>query len=430
MITLFLIAVFLALMLVSVPIAFALGFSTMLAFIIPDVPLDLMAARLYGGLNRFIFVAIPFFILAGELMTESGILARLLDFTRLLVGKIKGGLYHMNILVSMIFGGINGSAIADTALVGSMLIPATINEYKNREFTAAVTACSSVVGPVIPPSLPMLLYAFVAGNVSVGGLFMGGVVPGMILAGGLMLITWITVRKKDLPRLVFSYSFMGVVKILLRFIIAILLPIIMVGGIVSGIFTPTESGCVAVFYALIVGFFITRELTFKKVYQALVRTAIVSGVVLFIISCSGVTTWWLTIQNVPDQIVMSLQAFITGKQMFLLLMVGLLLFIGLFVEVGAGIVLLAPILVPMAESFGVNPIQFGLMTCLGLLIGVVTPPVGICLYISSSIAGAPPEKVFKAALPLLALEGAVLLLITFLPEVYLWVPRLFGYKTG
>ncbi len=430
MLILLFVGIFLLLMLFSVPIAFSLGLATIVVFIIPDVPLDLLTARMYGGLNRFIFVAIPFFILAGELMTESGILIRLMDFTRLVVGRIKGGLFHMNILVSMIFGGINGSAIADTALVGSMLIPATSREYKDRDFTAAVTACSSVVGPVIPPSLPMLLYAFVAGNVSVGALFMAGVVPGIILAGGLMLITAFVIRKKDLPKLEYTYSFMDILKIVSRFSVTIMLPVIMVGGIVSGVFTPTESGCVAVFYALFVGFFITRELTFKKVYGALVRTTVVSGVVLFIISISCVTTWWLTIQRVPDQIIFFLESFITGKQMFLLVIVALLLFIGLFVEVGAGIILLVPILVPLSESYGVNPIQFGLMTCLGLLIGVVTPPVGICLYLSSSIAETRPEKVFKAALPLLALEGAVLLLITFFPQTYLWVPKLFGYSTG
>jgi tripartite ATP-independent transporter DctM subunit len=223
---------------------------------------------------------------------------------------------------------------------------------------------------------------------------------------------------------------MDILKIVSRFSVAIMLPVIMVGGIVSGVFTPTESGCVAVFYALFVGFFITRELTFNRVYGALVRTTVISGVVLFIISISCVTTWWLTIQRVPDQIIFFLESFITGKQMFLLVIVALLLFIGLFVEVGAGIILLVPILVPLSESYGVNPIQFGLMTCLGLLIGVVTPPVGICLYLSSSIAETQPEKVFKAAIPLLALEGAVLLLITFFPQTYLWVPKLFGYSTG
>jgi tripartite ATP-independent transporter DctM subunit len=243
-----------------------------------------------------------------------------------------------------------------------------------------------------------------------------------------MLITGFVIRKKEFPKSEITYSASDIVRILIRFIVAIMLPAIMVGGIVSGVFTPTESGCAAVFYALFVGFIVTRELTFKKVYQALVKTSIISGVVFLIISVSTVTTWWLTIQKVPDQIVLFIQGFVTGKGVFLLLMVGLLLFMGLFFEVGAGIVLLAPMLVPLSESFGVNPIQFGLMTCLGLLIGVVTPPVGICLYLSSSIAETQPEKVFRAALPLLALEGSVLLLITFFPETYLWVPQLFGYS--
>lgn len=418
---------FVALVAVSVPIAFSLGISTAIVLALTGSPIALMPQRIWTGLDKFVFIAIPFFILAGELMSSSGILTRILDFTRLLFGRIKGGLYYMNVLVSMIFGGINGSAVADTSAVGAMLIPASIREYNEPDLAAAVTACSSVVGPIIPPSLPMLIYAIAAGNVSIGGLFLGGVIPGIMLGLGMMGIIYLMIRKRVYPRDTKKYRFKEVMIILGRFSIAILLPLIMVGGIVSGVFTPTEAGCIATVYALVVGFFVTRELDFKKLYQALVRTSIVTSIVFLMISIANISTWWLSVQQVPANVGMFIQSVTANPHIFLLIVIILYLIIGVFIEAAAAIIMLAPVLVPLSMSYGVPSIQFGLVTCLGLLIGLVTPPVALCLFIASSIAKVPIERAFRVAIPLFLMEVAVLFVIAYFPQSYLWVPSLFGY---
>jgi len=423
----FLIA-FLLLVLLSMPVAFALGVSTTFVIILGgDVPLGIIPHRLWTGLDKYAFVAIPLFILAGELMSSSGILIRLLDFARLLVGRIRGGLLQMNILVSMLFGGINGSAVADCSAVGSMLIPATIDEYKDPDFAAAVTACSAVVGPIIPPSLPMLIYVLAAGNVSIGGLFLGGVVPGIMLGVGMMIITYIVSKRHNYVTDKKSYSFQEVILILRRFILPALLPFIMVGGIVSGVFTPTEAGGIAVFYAILVGFCITKELTMKAFYQAFLRTTVVTAVVLMMISVSNISTWWLSTEHVPMIMSNFINSITSNSNVFILLMVTMFLVIGLFLEAAAAIIMLVPVFLPIAMSYHLDPIQFGLITCMGLLIGLVTPPVALCLFITSGIAKRPVEMVFKASVPLLIVNIAVLILIAYFPSTYLWVPKLFGY---
>lgn len=418
---------FLIFVAMGVPIAFALGLSTLGIFWLTDQPLPLYMQRLWTGLDKFTLVAIPFFILAGELMGGSGILSRLLDFAKLAVGRVKGALLHINILVSMFFGGINGSAIADTSAVGSMMIKATDAEYKDPELAAAVTAVSSVVGPIIPPSLPMLIYAFAAGNVSIAGLFIAGIIPGVLIGLSLLLVTILIVRRKDYPLDQTRYSFRDVLRITRRFLIAAVLPFIMVGGIVGGVVTPTEAGCVAILYALVIGFFVTRELTMTLVYRALVRTVIVTSVVMIIISFGNVSTWWLTIEGVPRAVSESFQDWTSSPVVFLALMLVLYLVIGLFIEQAAAMVMLVPIFAPLADKYGIDPIHFGLFTCLTLALGLITPPVGLCLFVSSSIAGVPVQRVFKAAIPYLIAMLMVLLLVTFLPQIYLWLPRMMGF---
>lgn len=418
---------FLILIAVSVPIGFALGLATIVGFIITDSPLDLFAQRLWTGLDSFSLIAIPFFILAGELMGGSGILQRLLDFAKLILGRIKGSLLYINIFISMLFGGINGSAIADTSAVGSMLIPGTKKEYKDGELAAAVTATSSVVGPIIPPSLPMLIYAFAAANVSVAGLFLAGIVPGILLGLSLMVVTYILLRKKDYPQDKTTYTFKDVMKILGRFSIAAILPIIIVVGITAGIVTPTEAGCIGIIYALIIGFFVTKELTMKAVYEALVRTVIVTSIVMILISIGNVMTWWISVQGIPAMISSLFQSTTSSAVVFLLLMLVLYLFVGLFVEQAAAMIMLVPIFAPLAVSYGIDPIHFGLFTVMALGFGLVTPPVGLCLFISSSIAKIPLQRVFVVSVPYLIAMFIVLLMITLFPPIYMWVPRMFGF---
>lgn len=412
---------------IAMPIGFALGLSTLLVFVMTDQPLQLFTQRLWTGLDKFTLVAIPLFILAGELMGGSGILNRLLDFARLIVGRFKGSLLQINIVVSMFFGGINGSAIADTSAVGSMMIKATKEEYKEADLAAAVTAVSSVVGPIIPPSLPMLIYAFAAGNVSVAALFLAGVVPGILLGLALMIVTALMVRGKQYPVSKRRYTLAETVKIVGRFIIAAILPLIMVGGVVGGIATPTEAGCIAIVYALFIGFFVTRELSWALVYRAMTRTIIVTAVVMILIAFGNVSTWWLTIEGVPRWISGTLQELTTNAFVFLALMLVIYLVIGLFIEQAAAMVMLVPIFAPLAASYGIDPVHFGLFTCLALALGLVTPPVGLCLYIAGGIANVPIHRVFAAAAPYLLAMFMILLLVTFVPQAYLWLPQMMGF---
>lgn len=420
--------VFMILVLFSVPIAFSLGISTTIVLLLSGAPVGVIPQRLWTGLDKFAFIAIPFFILAGELMSSSGILTRLLDFARLLVGRIKGGLLQMNILVSMIFGGINGSAVADSSAVGAMLIPATTQEYGDADFAAAVTACSSVVGPIIPPSLPMLIYALAAGNVSIGGLFLAGIIPGMFLGVGMMTIAYFVARRRKYPSDMRRYTYREVIVIIRRFLLAVLLPVIMVGGIVSGIFSPTEAGGIAVFYAIFVGFVVTKELTLKKFYNGVIRTVVITSVVLLMIAISNICTWWLSTQQVPVILGSFINDLTSNHNVFLLMLLGVYLITGLFIEAAAAMIMLVPVLLPIAMSYGIHPIQLGLITCLGLLIGLVTPPVGLCLFITSGIANRPVEKVFVAAIPLIGIEIFVLVIVTYFPQTYLWLPALIGYS--
>ena len=418
---------FILLIALTLPIAFALGLSTLLVFWIDGQPLQLYAQRLWTGLDRFTLVAIPLFILAGELMGGSGILVRLLDFARLLVGRIRGSLLHINILVSMFFGGVNGSAIADTSAVGSMMIKATEREYGRADLAAATTAVSSVVGPIIPPSLPMLIYAFAAGNVSIAGLFLAGIVPGVLLGISLLIVTAFIAHRQNYPVSDERYTLMQAVRIIGRFLIAAILPIIMVAGIVAGVATPTEAGAIAIVYALFIGFVITRELTLRSLYAAMSRTVIVTAVVMIIISFGNISTWWLTIEGVPRQISTTLQAVTQSPVAFLALMLFVYLLVGLFIEQAAAMVMLVPIFAPLAATYGIDPIHFGLFTCLTLALGLVTPPVGLCLFVASGIAGIPVQKVFRAAAPHILAMLMILLLVTFVPQAYLWLPAAFGY---
>ena len=418
---------FILLIALSVPIAFALGLATAVVFWIDGQPMQLFAQRLWTGLDKFTLVAIPLFILAGELMGGSGILSRLLDFSRLLVGRIRGSLLHINIMVSMFFGGINGSAIADTSAVGSMMIKATEAEYGDPELAAATTAVSSVVGPIIPPSLPMLIYAFAAGNVSIAALFLAGIIPGVLLGVSLLVVTAILARRRSYPVSKERYTLRQALRIVARFLVAAVLPVIMVAGIVGGVATPTEAGAIAIVYALLIGFFVTRELTFSALYAAMARTVIVTTVVMIIIAFGNVSTWWLTIEGVPRDISSALQALTESPMVFLALMFVVYLVVGLFIEQAAAMVMLVPIFAPLAVSYGIEPVHFGLFTCLTLALGLVTPPVGLCLFVASGIAGVPVQRVFRASIPHLVAMAMIVLLVTFVPQLYLWLPRLFGY---
>ena len=419
-------AVFIFLILVGVPIAFSLGVATMGIFLVSGEPAGLIPQRMWNGISGFPLVAIPLFILAGELMSTGGILARILDFARFFVGRFRGGLYHVNILISMVFGGLNGSAVADTSAVGSLLIKPTVDEYGDPDLAAAVTACSSVVGPIIPPSIPMLVYAFV-GEVSVSEMFAAGIVPGILIGLGLMVVThFIIIRKNYSPSKV-TYETKDVVKIFLNFLLPFLLPVIMIGGIVSGIFTPTEAGCVATLYAVLVGFLVTRELTWDNCYKAAVRTVVLTAIVMIMVSIASVATNWLSRMQITSLVAGAFESVTSSTNGFWLLYIVFLLIIGLFLEQVAAIIMIVPVFLPIAGVYDISPLQFGLVTVVTLAMGLVTPPVGLCVYISSGIANRKVEGVFLHCVPYLLLMISVILMLALFPDIYLWVPRLLGF---
>ncbi len=420
-------ALFLVLIVIGVPIAFSLGIATLSVFIASGAPVGLIPQRMWNGISGFPLVAIPLFIFAGELMSSGGILIRILDLARLLVGRLKGGLYHVNILISMLFGGLNGSAVADTSAVGSLLIPPTTEEYDDPDLAAAVTACSSVVGPIIPPSIPMLVYAFV-GEVSVSEMFAAGVVPGLLIGFGLMIATFFMVRKKNYKIPQVSYSLKDVILIIRRAILPFMLPFIIIGGIVFGIFTPTEAGCVASVYALFVGFFITKELNWEKCYRALVRTAIITAVVLTMVAIAGVATNWLARMQIPLVVGGFLHSIASTSLTFWLLYIVFLLIIGMFLEQVAAIIMIVPVFLPIAAIYQISPLQFGLVTVVTLAAGLVSPPVGLCVYVASGIAKRNVEGVFYHSLPYLLLIVGVIFMLALLPDLYLWVPRAVGFS--
>lgn len=423
-----LLPIFFVLVILGLPIAFALGLAAMGQLIVDgNVSLRIIPQRIYNGVDSFALMAIPFFILAGELMGSGGILDRLLAFARLIVGRLRGGLAHVNIMSSMLFGGLNGSAIADTSAIGSLMIPATTKEYNDGPFAAAITACSSVVGPIVPPSIPFIIYALVAGNVSVGGLFAAGIVPGILIGLGMMVLVYIRAVRHGYPRIEKRYGMMEALIIIRRFGLAALLPVIMVGGILTGVFTPTESGAVAVFYAIMVGFLVTRELTFDRLTTAVFHSAIVSSVVFLMIGVANIVSWIWTTQLVPQTVGAYLQSVISDPVIFMVVVAVILLVVGLFLEAVAAMIMFGPILVPLASLYGIDPIHFGLVVVLSLLIGLVTPPVGICLFVASGISQVSIEKIFVAAWPYVLWLIAVLAFIIFAPDLFMWVPRSLGF---
>ena len=419
---------FLATVLIGVPIAFSLGLAAVASMLVwGQVPLWLIAQRMFTGVDSFVFLAIPFFILAGELMTTSGILDRLVKFTDALVGHICGGLAHVNIVASMIFAGISGSAVADAAALGALLIPSMTKEY-DVDFGSGVCAGASTIGPIIPPSIPMVIYAFVAGGVSVAGLFIAGIIPGILMGLGMMAIAYVIARRRGYPVRPRSLPFRELMTLFWKVIPAILMPVIIVGGILGGIFTATEAAAVAVAYAILVGFLVTRELKWQDIPPALVRSGITTSVVFMLIATANAASWLLTTQQVPRLIGQFLKAVAPSQWVFLLVVNIFLLIVGCLMDLSASMIMLVPILAPIAAIYGVHPLHFGFIVVLNLVIGLLTPPVGVCLFVVSGIARISLERIVRAVWPFLLWQMVVLALVTYIPPICMAIPQLLGYK--
>jgi len=420
------ILVFIVCLLMGIPIAFCLGISSITILYTNNVSFMLIAQRMFTGIDVFPFMAIPFFVLAGELMNKSGITTRLVKFSDLFVGHIRGGLSHINIVASMFFAGITGSAVADTSAIGSMLIPAMKEKGFDIDFSAAVTAASSVVGPIIPPSIPMVIFALLSGQ-SVAALFIAGVLPGILLGFSLLVVSYIISVKKNYPRREEKIEFKYFIISCINAIVPLMMPMIILGGILSGVFTATEASAVAVDYSLIIGFLVYRSLKIKDLYNIFVDTAKTTGIVFLVIASANIFNWLLSVEQVPQLMASIFTENISNPIVFLLILNILLLFLGTFMEGTAAMIITVPIFLPIAVAYGVNPVMFGIIVILNLMIGLITPPVGLCLYVACGIAKISLEKISLAVIPFLIAEIVTLLIVTYWSFLTLWLPRVLGY---
>jgi len=418
-------SVLVILILVGVPVAFSMGLSTLLAFYLNDSwhLSVILSQRMYLGSTPFILLAIPFYILAGLLMNTAGMTNRIMKFAQILVGNIRGGLGYVNVLASMIFAGMSGSSVADTTGLGQVEIEGMNAAGYDKKFSCAITAASATIGPIIPPSIPFVVYGGIAG-VSVGQLFLGGVIPGALMGLGLMVTIYFISKKRNYPKSKYGGTYKELIRTGISALVSLGSVIIILGGIISGIFTPTESAVVASLYAFIVGIFVFRDLKFSQIPQVLWKAARHSIQVLFIIAVASSYSWILTLMHVPQKAI-ALFGNLISQPIFALLIINvLLIFLGCFMETISIMLLTVPILLPIAIEIGMDPVHFGVMMTLNLMIGQLTPPVGILLYCVSGVSKVPVQKIIVELKPFLIVLLVVLLLITFVPTLTLYLPNL------
>ena len=404
------------------PIAFSLGLASLSYIFFSDIPLVIIPQKLYAGMDVFVLLCIPGFILAGNLMNRGGITERIISFSKAIVGHIRGGLGLANVGASMIFSGISGTAVADSASIGAVMIPAMEKEGYETEFSCAITASSSTIGPIIPPSLPMIIAGSLTG-LSVAKLFIAGAIPGLLLAIGLMTISYFISIKKGRPKGNKS-TLNHIRKEFFSAFWALLMIFIILYGIVGGVFTPTEASIVASLYALILGVFVYKNLTIKDLYKIFIDTMVTTSSLMILVGFANLFGWILISEQIPQLIAKTLLEITTNKYLILLAINLLLLFVGTFLETIAALIILFPVLLKVAVSVGIDPIQFAVISVLNLMIGLTTPPVGVCLFITSSIGKVSLSNVSKAILPFLAVSIFILLLVTYVPAISLFLPNL------
>lgn len=412
----------LLMMLLGVPIFVSLGIASLLHLLTSNLNLLTLPQRITNAANSFPLLAAPFFILMGNIMNTSGVTRRIFNFANALVGWLRGGLGHANIVASMIFAGMSGSAVADAGGLGTIEIEAMKERGYDTDFSAAVTAASATVGPIIPPSLPMIIYGVLA-DTSVGKLFIGGIIPGLLMGLSMMAMVGLIGRKRNYPKEPFP-TLTSLWKAFQEAFWALLAPVILFGGIVSGVFTPTEAAVVAAFYALILGLFIYKEFQLRQLPQLILMTMETNGVVLALVMTAVLFGWNLSVADVPQTLGRAL-LYVSSNPIVVLLIINLfLLAVGCFMEAIAAMMILIPILLPVAIKLQIDPIQVGLIIVLNLMIGTITPPVGIVLFVTANVAKIPFERVTKATIPFLVPLLIVLFLITLVPGITTWLPTL------
>ena len=416
---------FLVLLLLNVPIAFSLGASSLFYLLTSNMNVAVLAQKFYAGIDSFTLLCIPGFMLAGALMNGGGITRRILNFCNAFLGHFTGSLALVNIVASMVFAGISGTAIADVCSLGSMLIPAMVEDGYDDDFSVAVTAASSVVGPIIPPSVPMVIAGSCV-SISVGKMFQAGIIPGVLLGLALCVPTYIISVKRHYPRHERS-SWKKRWEVTKDAIWALLMPVILLGGILSGIFTPTEASIVTCVYSLIVGVFVYKEIKLSDVPRIVYTNMRSCSSIIILIGLANVFAFILTNERIPQKVATAILSMTTNRILVILLINLVLIFVGMFMEGGAAIIILAPTLLNVATQVGIEPLHFGMIMVLNMAVGLLTPPLGVCLFVICGVTKLDLSYVIRAVLPFIAVEIVVLLLVTYVPAVCLTIPRMLGY---
>ncbi|WP_111560102.1 TRAP transporter large permease [Paracoccus sediminilitoris] len=406
---------------IGVPVAVTLGLSSMAYLLFADIPLVVIPQKMYAGMDSFVLLCIPGFILAGNLMNAGGITERIVRFANALVGWMRGGLAQANIAASMLFGGVSGTAVADVASVGGMMIPGMKKVGYPAPFAAAVTAASSTVGPMIPPSVPMIIVGSLSG-LSVGKLFLAGAVPGLMLGFAMMIATYFIARRRNFPR----EPWQGMRELLSSFtgaVWAIAMTVLIVGGLLVGITTPTETAVIASLYAAIVGLLVYRELPVRRIPGIIVNSAISSAGILVLVGTANVFGWILVAERIPQMLADGVLSITDNKFLVILLINLLLLFVGMFMETIAALIILFVPLQALAAAVGIDPLHFAVFAVLNLMIGLTTPPVGVCLFVAANIARLPLSPVIRAIAPYIVTNLIILLLVSYVPALSTWLPN-------
>ena len=418
---------FFGLLILGMPVGYVLGIAGLVGIF--DMGggrfLAMAPDRMFAGLDLFPFLAMPFFILAGEIMNRSGITTNLVKFADTLVGWLRGGMAHSNMVASVMFAGITGAATADAAAFGNTLVPAMVKQGYSRPFACAVTAAGSIIGPTIPPSTLMVIYGSIMG-VSIAGLFAAGIVPGLLICAICMAVIAGLGKRLNLPKSDQRPSLLAILKAFKESFLALVLPVFILGSILGGFATPTEAASIAVFYALIVGGLVYRGLTWSDLYQMLVRTTLITGVIFLIIASASILGWWMTFNQIPQAIAAGMLAMSDSPSVIIGLMIALLLFIGLFMDINATLIILAPVLAPLTFSIGMDPVHAGIVIILALNISLMTPPVGACLFVLASVTKEKIEAITRSLWPFLVAEVLVLLVVAYWEAMTLAVPRWLG----
>lgn len=408
---------------IGMPICFALGIVSLGSLIVSDMPLVIVVQRMFTGGDSIALIAIPLFMVSGELMFRGGMSKRLVDFAETLLGHFPSGLAMVSILACMFFAAITGSAIAATAAIGGIMIPLMKERGYDYTFSAPLLACGGSIGPIIPPSIPLLVYGVLA-SVSVADLFIGGVIPGILMGIGLMIFSYFIGKKRGYRGSDKRATFKEILRSGADALLALFMPIIILGGIMTGYFSPTEAAAVATFYALIVGLFVYHELDLKSIWEAFVNAAKSTGQILIIVALASLFSWVITVAQVPQTVSAFLQANIHSKVAMLLVINIILLIAGTFIDTTSAIVIFAPLFIPICQSLGVDLVHFGMIMAVNLTIGMCTPPLGVCLFVSSSIAKISLKDQMHDLIPMLGVLIIVLMMVTYIPSLTLWLPSL------